>query len=124
MPVVTHTVAFLGDRPIANAFGNWVSTSATLGLGRLACTHRRSIIACSSGAWSGVTSWAPMAASPILSEAKSWTSRSTTAITATRAALTPAAISAATSTAYTAPSRKSTRTIRNWSPVSLPNSLG
>ena len=45
-------------------------------------------------------------------------------MTATRAALTPAAISAATSTAYTAPSRKSTNTIRNCSPVSLPNSLG
>ena len=61
MPVVAHTVADLGERPSANAFGMRVSATATLGLGRSACTHRRSIMACSSGASAGDTSRAPMA---------------------------------------------------------------
>jgi heat shock protein HtpX len=43
--VVAHTVAFLGERPSANAFGMRVLATATFGLGRSACTHRRSIIA-------------------------------------------------------------------------------
>ena len=50
MPVVAHTVADLGERPSANAFGIAVWATATFGLGRSACTHRRSIIACSCGA--------------------------------------------------------------------------
>ena len=50
IPVVAQTVAFLGERPIANAFGMRVSATATFGLGRSAWMHRRSIIACSSGA--------------------------------------------------------------------------
>ena len=39
------TVAFLGDRPIAKAFGTSVSATATFGLGRSAWMQRRSIIA-------------------------------------------------------------------------------
>ena len=53
IPVVAHTVAFLGDRPMANALGTWVSATAILGLGRSAWMHRRSIIACRPGASSG-----------------------------------------------------------------------
>ena len=45
MPVVAHTVAFLGERPIANAFGMSVSATATFGFGRSAWMHSRSIIA-------------------------------------------------------------------------------
>src|SRR5215208_67074 len=124
MPVVTATVAFLGERPRAKAFGWRDSATATLGLGRSACTQRRSTIACSSGACSGVTSWAPMAASASLSEANTWTSSSTTAMTPTSAPLSPAASRAATSTAYTAPSRNSTKTILTCRPVSLPKAVG
>ncbi len=47
IPVVAHTVALLGERPIANAFGIAVWAIATRGLGRLAWMHRRSTIACS-----------------------------------------------------------------------------
>src|SRR5206468_2464056 len=61
MPVVAHTVAFFGLRPSANALGIAVSATATRGLGRSACTHRRSTIACSSGASAGVTSRPPIA---------------------------------------------------------------
>ena len=53
MPVVAHTVAALGDRPMANALGIEVFITQTLGLGRSACTHSRSIIACSCGASGG-----------------------------------------------------------------------
>ena len=53
MPVVAQTVADLGERPSANAFGIAVWATATFGFGRSACTHRRSIIACSCGACSG-----------------------------------------------------------------------
>ncbi len=53
IPVVAHTVAFLGERPSAKAFGMRVLAMAIFGLGRSACTQRRSIIACSSGACGG-----------------------------------------------------------------------
>ncbi len=72
IPVVAQTVADLGERPSANAFGMRVSATATFGLGRSAWMHRRSIIACSSGASAGVTSRAPMARSASLSEPNSW----------------------------------------------------
>ena len=92
MPVVTHTVAVFGERPIANAFGIWVSAIATLGLGRLAWTHRRSIIACSSGAWCGRdlvgAHRRPARSCP---RRRAGRAASTTAMTATRAALAPAA---------------------------------
>src|ERR1700761_7529892 len=42
IPVVAHTVADLGERPIANALGIGVRATATRGLGRLAWMHRRS----------------------------------------------------------------------------------
>src|SRR5579862_3802298 len=35
-PVVTHTVACLGERPVANAFGTGVSMIAIFGFGRSA----------------------------------------------------------------------------------------
>ena len=63
MPVVAHTVAFFGERPIAKAFGTSVSATAIFGLGRSAWMQSRSIIACRPGASSGETSLAPIAAS-------------------------------------------------------------
>ena len=51
--MVAQTVAFLGERPSAKAFGIAVLATAIFGLGRSACTHRRSIIACSCGASCG-----------------------------------------------------------------------
>ena len=53
IPVVAHTVADLGERPSAKALGIRVSATAILGFGRSAWMHRRSIIACSSGASCG-----------------------------------------------------------------------
>ena len=46
--------------------------TATRGFGRSAIAQRRSTIACSSGACSGVTTFARDAASAILSEVKYW----------------------------------------------------
>ena len=89
IPVVAQTVADLGERPSANAFGIRVSATATFGLGRSAWTHRRSIIACSSGASAGVTSRAPIARSASLSEPNSWNSASPPAISATVTPFTP-----------------------------------
>jgi hypothetical protein len=60
-----------GERPIANAFGTRVSASAIRGLGRSACTHRRSTIACSAGASRGDTSRAPTARKASLSDRNS-----------------------------------------------------
>ena len=98
MPVVAQTVAFFGERPSAKALGMRVSATATFGLGRSACTHRRSIIACSSGASAGVTSRAPMARRASLSEPKSWNSARPTAMMPTVAPFTPAPSSATIST--------------------------
>ena len=84
IPVVAQTVAFFGERPIAKAFGIGVSATATRGFGRSAWTHRRSIIACSSGASCGVTSRAPIARSASLSEANSCSASRPPAIRATR----------------------------------------
>jgi hypothetical protein len=50
IPVVQHTVALFCERPMANALGIEVAITAIFGLGRSAWMHRRSIIACSSGA--------------------------------------------------------------------------
>ena len=97
MPVVAHTVADFGERPTAKAFGIEVWATAIFGFGRSACTHRRSIIACSCGACSGVTTRAPMAASASLSEAKMLTSARPPAMTATIAPLAPLASRATTS---------------------------
>ena len=78
MPVVAQTVADFCERPIAKALGIEVSITQTRGLGRLACTQRRSMIPCSSGASAGETSFAPSVARAILSEANSWAPSSTT----------------------------------------------
>ncbi len=79
MPRVAHTVVDFFELPIAHALGIEVSITPTLGLGRSACTHSRSMIPCSSGSWAGETSLTPIVASAILSEAKNCTSSSTTA---------------------------------------------
>ncbi len=67
-PVVTATAACFGLRPVANAFGTSVSTTAMRGFGRFAIAQSRSTIACRSGASSGETTFAPEAASASLSE--------------------------------------------------------
>ena len=87
MPVVAHTVAFFGERPSANAFGIAVLATATFGFGRSACTHRRSIIACSCGASCGVTTRPPIAASASLSDANRFSAASPPTITIIRIAL-------------------------------------
>ena len=90
-PVVAHTVAVLGERPMANAFGiDWFAI-ATRGLGRLAWTHSRSISAWNCGASCGLTSCAPIEASAILSEVKYWTRKRAPAMIAIVTAPTPAA---------------------------------
>ena len=66
-PVVAHTTAALGLRPVAKALGTSVWAMATRGLGMSASAHRRSITPCSSGASCGVTSLACMANMAILS---------------------------------------------------------
>ena len=63
MPVVTQTTEWLGERPVAKALGSGVSAIATRGFGMSAIAQSRSIMPCSSGASSGVTSRAPMARS-------------------------------------------------------------
>ena len=70
MPVVAQTVAAFFERPRANALGIVEFTTSMRGLGRSAWMHRRSIIACSSGASCGETSWAPIERSASLSEVK------------------------------------------------------
>ena len=61
IPVVTQTTDRLGERPVAKALGSAVSAIATRGLGMSAMAQSRSIIPCSSGACSAVTSRAPIA---------------------------------------------------------------
>ena len=124
MPVVAHTVADLGERPSANAFGIDVRATATFGFGRSACTHSRSIIACSCGASWGDTTRAPIAASASLSEAKMFSSARPPAMIATVAPLTPEPSSATTSATYSAPSRNNVTVIRIWRPVSRPKEVG
>ena len=70
MPVVAQTVACFCERPMAKALGIGVSATEMRGLGRSAWMHRRSIIACSSGASCGETSRAPIERSASLSEVK------------------------------------------------------
>ena len=77
-PSVTATAACFGLRPVANALGTSVGMMATLGFGRSAIAQRRSTIAWSSGACSGVTTFAPEAARAILSEVKYWKNASPT----------------------------------------------
>ncbi len=67
-PCVTATTACCGLRPVANAFGTSVSTTATRGFGSPAIAHSRSTMACSSGASCSETIFAPDAASASLSE--------------------------------------------------------
>ena len=124
MPVVAHTVAFLGERPSANAFGIAMLATATFGFGRSACTHRRSIIACSCGASCGVTTRAPMAASASLSDVKNCRAASPPRITITRIALWRVSTRTTPSATYTAPSRNMVVAMRICRPVSLPNEVG
>ena len=56
IPVVTQTTARLGERPVANALGMSSSEMPTRGLGMSASAQSRSIMPCSSGVSSGLTS--------------------------------------------------------------------
>ncbi len=94
MPRVAQTVADFCERPIAKALGIGVSITQTRGLGRFACTQRRSMMPCSSGSCSGVTCLTPSVAIAILSEVKSCNSRKTSAIGRIAAVAVPAAIKA------------------------------
>ena len=67
-PVVTHTAACFGERPVAKAFGTGVSMIATFGFGRSAIAHSRSTMSCSAGASSRETTFAPAAARASLSD--------------------------------------------------------
>ena len=71
-PFVTATTACFGLRPVANAFGTSVGMMATRGFGRSAIAQSRSTMSCSSGACSRSTTFAPEAASAILSDVKYW----------------------------------------------------
>ena len=86
-PVVTHTTAALGLRPVAKALGMSVVAMATLGLGMSARAHSRSTTPCSSGACSGVTSLACMAYMAILALNQYWQNRTPTAMTRIRTRL-------------------------------------
>ena len=68
MPVVTQTTERSGERPVAKALGRSMSAMPTRGLGMSARAHSRSIMPCSSGASSGVTSRARIAFMASLSE--------------------------------------------------------
>ncbi len=70
--MVTQTTARSGERPVANALGTEVSEMPTRGLGMSASVHSRSIMACSSGASSGLTSRARIARIAVLSEVYHW----------------------------------------------------
>ena len=63
---------------IKNAFGTSVGMIATRGFGRSDMAQRRSTIAWSSGACSGVTTFAPEAARASLSDVKYWKNASPT----------------------------------------------
>ena len=95
-PVVTHTAACFGERPVANAFGTGVSMIATRGFGRSASAHSRSTMSCSAGASSRLTTFAPAAARASLSEVKYWKTAIATMITSIGAIPTPAKLISAT----------------------------
>ena len=75
-PVVAHTTAALGLRPVAKALGMSVSAMATRGLGMSARAQSRSTAPCSSGASSGVTIRPCMPHRAILSENQYWANSS------------------------------------------------
>ena len=81
MPVVQHTTARFWLRPVAKALGTSVSAMATRGFGMSDIAHRRSTTPCSSGASAGLTSWACIANSVILSEKKYCASKNSPAMT-------------------------------------------
>ena len=66
--MVTQTTDRSGDRPVAKALGSEVSAMPTRGLGMSARAQSRSIMPCSSGACSGLTSRARIAFMATLSE--------------------------------------------------------
>ena len=69
-PCVTATDAWLGLRPVANAFGAACGIMNSLGIGKFALAARRSITAYSRGDSSRLIGTAPLDFSAILSEKK------------------------------------------------------
>ena len=78
MPVVAHTTARFWLRPVANAFGTSLSAIATFGFGVFDIAQSRSMMACSSGASSGVTILPCIAYNAIRSEPKNWNRKNRT----------------------------------------------
>ena len=81
---MTATAACFWLRPVAKALGTSLSMIATRGLRRSAIAQRRSIMSCSSGAWSRSTTFAPAAFRASLSEVKYCTKASAPTITTIR----------------------------------------
>ena len=127
MPVVTQTTERSGERPVANALGRRGRRSATRGLGMSAIAHSRSIMPCSSGASSGVTSRARMARIATLSElyhCQTATPMPTTPIRSADAGTRSRTASARRTIRRTAaPSRNITSVIRAVSPGSCRRSV-
>ena len=125
-PVVTTSTAFLLLRPVANAFGMSVCAIATRGLDMSASAHSRSMIPCSCGACSGVTSCAPDARSATLSDQNREPNTSTAPRTTAKKMMAPAPCfraistktSAVTKATKTSPSRNIVKPIRACSPLS------
>jgi hypothetical protein len=70
MPSVTTTAAWLGLRPVANAFGCGLGDTYSRGMGIPARAASRRTIRCSSGNSASLTGTAPDARMAILSEKK------------------------------------------------------
>src|SRR5690242_13003671 len=125
-PVVTQITARSGERPVAKALGIGTSARPTLGLGMSARAQSRSIMPCSSGCSSGVTSRARIARMARVSELyhchQAMPRPAIPMITASPG-LRTAAISPTTSATNSAPSRNMTVVIRTVRPVSLTNRL-
>src|SRR5215217_1056151 len=123
-PSVTATTECFGFRPVAKAFGTSVGITATRGFGRSAMAHSRSIMSCSSGAWSRSTICAREAASAILSDVKYWRNASPPMIRRMNPIPTLRIWSRITKNAtYSDPSRNMVVTIRTESPKSRPYAL-
>src|SRR4051795_4204811 len=111
-PVVTHTTALSGFRPVANALGMSIVDTAITGLGMSAMAHSRSTTACSSGYSSRPTTFPRIANIAILSENQNCA----TNITAIRATTSSHdfsnTINAAKKATYSSPSRNMVTVIR------------
>ncbi len=117
---MAQTTALLGEGPSANALGTGVSAIAIFGLGRSACTHRRSISACRPGACSGVVMRAPIARKASRSESSSCAAARTATTRTIMITPAPAVSRTTTNPTYRPPSRNRVINIRACRPGSRP----